>query len=103
MKFFTCTLLALAGLAALSTAAPTSSKKEQIKDLCELRGLGSQGYVTFDAHGRPDILAKIDQVCDGDRLKPGLHLKGDHIEGPIHYRYGDKYNVDYFGDYYSGK
>ncbi|KAK5675392.1 hypothetical protein LTS10_011834 [Elasticomyces elasticus] len=163
MKFFTCTFLGFAGLAALSTAAPTSKdeqiqelcrsndfyefhrphgpnfmvyvgdvcdgdhlkpglhlhdgriegpihrkngvetyghedKEEQIKELCNFRGLGSQGYVTFDAHGRDDILAEVEQVCDGEHLKPGLHLKDDHIEGPIHYKYGDKYNIDYFGN-----
>ncbi|KAK5693207.1 hypothetical protein LTR17_025208 [Elasticomyces elasticus] len=89
MKFFTCTLLALAGLAALSTAAPHSDKKEQIKELCQ-----SGGSVKFDRHEIDDIMVEVSQVCDAGKeghLKPGLHLKDGHIEGPIHYKKGDKY------------
>ncbi|KAK5717912.1 hypothetical protein LTR15_008754 [Elasticomyces elasticus] len=71
---------------------------QEIKELCSYRGLGSDGYVTFDAHGRPDFRVKVEQVCDGDHLNPGLHLKGDHIKGPIHYKYGDKGNIDYLGN-----
>ncbi|KAK4911288.1 hypothetical protein LTR49_020108 [Elasticomyces elasticus] len=82
MKFLTCTFLAVAALAALGAAAPTS-KKEEIKQLCSSLPDRLVAFHSSDEEG--NFLVGVADLCDGKKhLLPGMYMDRGDVRGPYH-------------------